>query len=284
MVSGNPLAIYIEKQHFDPLRMVFAFRGKIPSKYRPFTRSFQQKVSIRFERSRYLVKTIKTEEELEAVLQFRYQIFHKEFQGKLVPVGIDWEPLDPLADHLVIIDQQLNKIVGTYRLISTSYSDSLYSFSEFHIDSFLQEPGTKLELSRACIHRDYRNGVVISLLWRGVCEYIDATQADYVFGCSSVNTMDGRAVAQVVSWLANQQATLDRYTILPREEYVRRNGLHLINQAKVEKLPSLLQAYLKAGAKVSLHPAWDYEFHCVDFFTVLKVEEMKSSFQSKYRK
>lgn len=284
MRQGNRLANTLEKHNFDPLRMMFAFRGKIPPKYRPFTRGFQQKVGIEFERSQYLVKTIGTEAELEAVLQFRYEIFHKEFQGKIVPVGIDWEPLDPLADHLVIIDQTSNKIVGTYRLISTSFSDSLYSNSEFHIDSFLQESGTKLELSRACIHRDYRNGVVISLLWRGVNEYIRATGASFVFGCSSVNTMDGRAVAQVVSWLANQGAALDKYPILPRSTFFRRNGFHLINQSKVEKLPSLLQAYLKAGAKVSLHPAWDYDFHCVDFFTVLKVEEMKSSFQSKFRK
>ncbi|NBW98806.1 GNAT family N-acetyltransferase [bacterium] len=272
-----------QKAQFEPLRSLFAFRTKIPRHSRGLAQDFRRKVAIYFERSKYRVRTIETQEELERVLQFRYEVFHREFQNKMIPFGIDWEALDAKADHLVIEDLQTDQIVGTYRLISTSFGNTLYSNTEFDLDEFLKTPGVKLELSRACIHRNYRNGSVITLLWRGVCEYIAALKADEVIGCSSVNTMDGREVARMISSLAKQRSQLESFTILPRESYLRRNGLHLVNQSKVEAIPSLLQVYLKAGAKVSLHPAWDYDFHCVDFFTVLKVEHMKSNFKSKYR-
>jgi len=243
---------------------------------------FEQKVRIRFERSKYLVKTIESQSELDAVLKFRYEIFHREFQGKLYPFGTDQDSFDPMADHLIILDKTKQKIIGTYRLISTSFSADLYSNSEFDISEILATPEVKLELSRACIHRDYRNGVVISLLWRGICQYISAVGADYVMGCSSVNTMDSEEIARILNILAQQKSGLNQYTILPRAGYFRKNGFHLMNRKKVEALPSLLQSYLNFGAKVSLHPAWDYEFHCVDFFTLLNVSDMPAAYQTKY--
>ncbi|NBT58185.1 GNAT family N-acetyltransferase, partial [bacterium] len=242
----------------------------------------EQKVRIHFERSKYLVKTIDSQRDLEAVLKFRYEIFHREFQGKLLPFGKDQDDFDPIADHLVIIDKTKQKIIGTYRLISTSFSPEPYSNSEFDLSEILSTPEIKLELSRACIHRDYRNGVVISLLWRGICQYISAVGADYVMGCSSVNTMDSEEISKIVKTLAQQRSGLNHFTVLPREEYFRKNGLHLINRKKVEAIPSLLQSYLHLGAKVSLHPAWDYQFHCVDFFTLLNVSEMPEAYQNKY--
>lgn len=249
--------------------------------YRP--RVFEQKVPLFFERSKYLVKTIQTESELREVLRFRYDIFHREFQGKLLPFGMDWDSLDHSADHLVIIDKKIGKIVGTYRLISTSFSKDTYSNKEFDISELLSAPEIKLELSRACIHKNYRNGVVIGLLWRGICQYLTAVQADYLMGCSSVNTMDSQEIGKILKSLAHQRVGLDTFTVLPREEFFRKNGLHLINRKKVSALPALLQSYLNAGAKVSLHPAWDYDFHCVDFFTLLKVSDMPTQYLSKFK-
>jgi len=265
------------------LRSFFNYRRKVPIPSRLLTQEFKQKVPVFFERSKYRVRTLRTQADLESVLQFRYEIFHREFQNKINPFGTDWEDLDPIADHLVIEEKTTGQIVGAYRLIASPFSSVFYSNTEFDLDDFLDEPGLKLELSRACIHKNYRNGSVLSLLWRGVCEYIASIQADYVIGCSSVNTMDGREIARITASLAKQRSQLEGFTILPREKYFRRNGLHVVNQSQIETIPSLLQVYLKAGAKVSLHPAWDYDFHCVDFFTLLKVGDMKSQFKSRYQ-
>lgn len=261
---------------------IFNLKPRITWWGAPPTEQFEQKVPICFERSKYLVKTIETQAEFDAVLKFRYEIFHREFQGKLLPFGKDQDSLDTIADHLVIIDKTKGQMIGTYRLISTSFSHQLYSNLEFDVTEILETPEIKLELSRACIHREYRNGIVISLLWRGICQYLAEVRADYVMGCSSVNTMDSREIAKIISFLAHQKVGLIDYMVLPREDYFRRNGFHIINRKKQVTLPSLLQSYLNFGAQVSLHPAWDYQFHCVDFFTLLKVSDMPDSYRSKF--
>jgi putative hemolysin len=41
------------------------------------------------------------------------------------------------------------------------------------------------------------------------------------------------------------------------------------------KIPSLLNSYLKVGAKVCGTPALDKSFKCIDFLTLLDVSEMQ---------
>jgi putative hemolysin len=267
----------------DPLKMFFGHLSKIPSRYQPRASAFVSKVNIQFQRGNYLVKTISTTAELEEVLQLRYEIFHREFQGKVMPYGIDWETLDPIADHLVIMDKEKNAIVGTYRIIATTFSDVFYSQSEFQMDPLLKLNGEKLELSRACIHKDYRNGAVMGLLWRGVAKYIAAIGAEYIFGCASVKTMNPKSILEISSQLESRGVALHDYEILPTPEYFRRSGRRISLRKDESHIPALFEAYLKAGAKISLTPAWDYDFNCVDYFTLLKVEDMAGAFQRKYR-
>lgn len=200
----------------------FGVPGRVPLRLLPNIREFRNKVPLRLERGDYLVKTIETPDELERVLQLRYSIFHREYKGKLFPVGVDWEDLDPVADHLVIVDKRSGKFVGTYRLIASPYSSRFYSQSEFQLTDFLELPGTKLELSRACVRREYRNGVVLQLLWRGLTEYFRKVGADYVFGCCSVQTMDPRGS---LDYLGNAfgKGTLASTTAHPPDDRIR-NG------------------------------------------------------------
>ena len=49
-----------------------------------------------------------------------------------------------------------------------------------------------------------------------------------------------------------------------------------------EKIPSLLKSYIKAGAKVSSYPAYDEEFKCIDFATVMVRSEMDQKLVKKF--
>jgi putative hemolysin len=42
-------------------------------------------------------------------------------------------------------------------------------------------------------------------------------------------------------------------------------------------LPPLCRAYLKAGAYVGGAPAWDWEFKCIDFLTILRRDDLNKS-------
>lgn len=269
----------------DPFRLLFDRYTRIPKHFRVPGEAFRQKTNVDFERGDFQVKTLGTLKELEEVLQLRYEIFHREFQKKLFPYGIDLEPLDFVADHLVIKHKPTNRIVGTYRIVSSNFSNDFYSQSEFEMSDFLNLPGTKMELSRAGIHRGFRNGVVMALLWRGVSKYMKEVGAEYIFGCASVKTVSVNDVNSICAALDKRGRLSDEFKIRPNREY--KMGIKQSSTAKEAGpmlLPALFEGYLRAGAIVSPEPALDRDFKCVDFLTVLKVREMNRQFERKYGK
>ncbi|MBY0370109.1 GNAT family N-acetyltransferase [bacterium] len=253
-----------------------------------FLRGFQPKIRVQFEKGNFIVKTVESWAELEQVLKLRHEVFHCEFIGTPLPFPLDFDRFDPLGDHLVIVDKEQGKIVGTYRLICSRFSENFYSASEFHLDGFLKEPGVKLELSRACIHRDYRDGVVIALLWRGLVQYIQQSQAAFLFGCASIRSMDPAEVRVIYEYLAAKQFLSNDHGIGPVDSYRMRGwDPKLVEPKETDAgkamIPPLLNAYLRAGAKVYGQPALDEAFKCVDLFTVLKMDKLTPGFERRYQ-
>ena len=257
------------------------------------TEGFVPKIPMRIDAGNFLIKTVESAEELETVLQLRWQIFHREFRKDAASQapgpegGLDIDEYDFLCDHLVIIEKDTDRLVGTYRLISSSFSDRFYSSGEFVIDRLMAMPGTKLELGRACIDRSFRSGMVITLLWRGLAAYIREVKADYLFGCSSAKTMDPAEVAAIQAYLRDRGYVTDEYGVEPQPAFrmpAPAPGSPAVDPAVAEKLvPSLLGSYLKAGAKVCGEPALDRDFECTDFFTVLRTESLTRMFERKYQ-
>jgi putative hemolysin len=61
-------------------------------------------------------------------------------------------------------------------------------------------------------------------------------------------------------------------------------GLTDTEQLEAEKLiPSLVKMYLKMGAKIVCHPAYDKEFKCIDLLTVLKTQELEASLAKRFQ-
>jgi len=220
-------------------------------------------------------------------MRLRYEVFHREYMNRKFPYGFDSDAFDMAADHLVIIDPKSDRIVGTYRLIASTYSQEFYSATEFNIDSFLKLPGHKLEMSRACIHRDYRKGVVMTLLWRGLVEYIQLVQAQYLFGCASIKTMDPYDARLVGDYLVDKKQVAEDFDAIPVPSFQTdlvsaTPGYAYHREAAKALVPALLTSYLRAGARVAPVPALDRDFRCFDFFTVLNLKELTRSFERKY--
>jgi putative hemolysin len=258
------------------------------------TIGFAPKIPIRIETEGFLIKTVENVTELERVLSLRYQVFYKEYRNALLPKGYDIDRYDLICDHLAIIDRKTDRIAGTYRLISSSFSDTFYSQEEFVMQSILDFPQTKLELGRACIHKDYRNGAVITALWKGLATYIRAVDAKILFGCSSVKSTDETTIAMVYKYMRDGNHLTSEFPLFPAHKY-RMHGLmdtvaeldqpgssYSVEAAKAE-IPSLLESYLKAGAKLCGEPALDRDFRCADFLTVLRTEQLTRLFERRYR-
>ena len=256
-------------------------------------RSFEAKIPLYIETKRYIVKTVASSYELEKVLKLRYKVFHNEFRKRKIPFGIDLDRFDFICDHLVIIDVATKELIGTYRIISSEFSQDFYSASEFDISEILAKEGIKLELGRACIHKDFRNGAVLSILWRGLMQYAAFAKADYLFGCASVKTTDIFESCLLYHYFKQNNLfhpnirtlTTEAYTMpgfTSSFEFVEINCENFNEGRAVELLPPLLRLYFRAGAKICGIPALDREFKCIDFLTVLKIDDLSDSYLRKY--
>ena len=254
----------------------------------PAQKDFTGRVPVEFTRGHFTVKTVQSKRELWQVMTLRYEVFHREYKNKKIPFGLDRDRFDAQADHLAIIDNRINKIVGTYRLISDRRTNDFYSKTEFDISDLLAREGGKVELSRACIHKDYRNGAVITLLWRGIIEYLNQSGARWLFGMASVKTVSPDELAAIYKSLEEEGAVntalqiraLGGYRI---NDFPCRLKVAEVTMESKAMVPTLLRSYLRAGAVVVGDPAIDLDFNCGDLFVVLDVSKMSSTYNRKYQ-
>lgn len=252
-------------------------------------REYRGFFTVRYETDEFLVTTAKDGHDLFKVLELRHEIFLKEWQGRKAFHGLDVDDYDFSADHLLIIDKRVQEVVGTYRLISSRVTRDFYSASEFEIEDFLRMPNTKLEMGRACIRHDYRDGNTIDLLWKGLARYVFATKADVLFGCASLKTEDPALVSRVFKTLRDNEQWSDDYRIRATWDYqfpgfAMSGSDPLTHAEKREVIPPLLRSYLHAGAKVYGWPALDRDFACTDLLTILDWKGLNPKFQSRFLK
>jgi len=252
-------------------------------------REYRGFVPIKYETDDFLVRTAQTGRELFKVLELRHEVFIEEWQGRRAFHGLDVDNFDFSADHLMIVDKRIDEVVGTYRLMSSHFTHNFYSSSEFELIDFVRLPATKLEMGRACVHANYRDGRTIDLLWKGLTRYVFATKTEYLFGCASIKSMDAPMIGKVYKSLRDQGVWSDEFRFRPHWDYqfpgFAMNVDDGLNpQEKRELLPALLRSYLHAGAKVYGWPALDRDFACTDLLTILDWRHLNPRFQSRFSK
>jgi len=256
-------------------------------------REFQPKVKFEFKKGHFTVKTVTTGEELEEVLRLRFDVFVREYKNLKPRAGVDVDKLDYVCDHLIIRDNRQGRIVGTYRLNSNRYSDLYYSSAEFEFEHLLSDAGTVLELGRAAIDRDFRTGAVISLLWRGIAQYVLAVEADTMIGCASAKTMEPLEIGLYTHHLESQGLLLYDLGVQPTSKYKVKTLSQVLNYLEKNpfeydakevdaRIPALMKSYFKMGFKAYGEPAIDRDFHCIDFFIMMRVADLDEAFRRRY--
>lgn len=258
-------------------------------------RKFKVKIPMQFEAGSYVVKTAETEFELMESFRLRHEVFNNEFKGNDRP-GLDFDRFDKDFDHLIIYHTQLNQVIGTYRMNATAamndWKTNSYTGLEFDLSSLERFQGPYLELGRACIQKEYRKGSVISLLWRGIAEYMNLSKAEVLYGCSSLKINNPREAALVYSYLSEESLVEANLDCVPTRKFEMQGldawlnyfsiGLKDYQREEAKTLiPSLLNSYLKLGAKVAALPAFDVDFDCIDLLTVLEKNKLANSLATK---
>ena len=181
--------------------------------------TFKPKIKFEVDVRDFVVKTADTPDELRKVLKLRYEIFTKEFGVKLKFQDLDFDRYDLTGDHLLVVRKSTNEVLATYRVLCTEFTNSFYSQNEFHLDEFLAKPGKKIELGRACVHESFRTGMLINLVWRGLAKYAMLSNAEFMFGCTSVDTRDPMESMAIYRSLEKDGVISNEFNIRPTTKY-----------------------------------------------------------------
>ena len=236
--------------------------------------------------TRYECRVISDRRELRKVFQLRYDVFRAEYGSPPSIFRLDVDGFDRHSIHLAVVDRTTRLPVGVYRLVAETSRMGFYSAREFALGPFLARPGVRLELGRACVHPEHRNGAVLRMLWKGLVDVARSQGADQMFGCSSVicpPTFErGAASVTLLGGLRQELDSLHALRplqgVVPQKRYeLTREMRHVWDMAKSGEspvaggsaiLPPLLRSYIRAGAYVIAPPAYDREFRCLDLLTV----------------
>lgn len=222
--------------------------------------------------------------EIEAAQRLRFEIFAGEFGARLETSrpGIDEDRFDPFCRHLVVRDEQIDHVVGTYRLLfpeGALRAGGYYSSGEFDISRLLALPGRILEVGRSCVHPYYRSGATISLLWAGLGTVLQQEKMDYLMGCASVHDEDGARVGALFNRLAQKHCLPEELRVIPNKKLPDFNPL---STAEASEIPPLMRGYLLAGARIGGEPAWDPDFHAADFLILLNTHDISPRYWRRF--
>ena len=249
--------------------------------------------SIYIKKGDYIIKTATNLEEVKKSLELRHKVF---FNSKNIDkkkcTELEWDKYDYKADHLIILNKNLD-VIGSYRLISDLFAKTFYSETEFSLDHFKNYNGLKLEVGRACVHPDFRNGVTIDLLWRGILKYAQKNKIRYLFGVSSIweKTHEEAYLLQKVmekyygDHTFKVSASPEAFNL---ENIIDTNNLKNSNTKNdkdfLKMIPALLKGYIRAGSKVCGPAIYDPSFKCHDFLTILDLNLLSPIFVRRYFK
>jgi len=211
--------------------------------------------------------------------RLRHEVFTSEPGFDLVGGidGRDSDRFDEYCDHLLVREDHSGELVGCYRMLpppGAIAAGGLYSATEFDVAELDSLRPSLVEMGRAVVREDHRNGGVVLLMWAGILAYLDRSGYDYVTGCVSVPVQGtpeetpGSHIRAVRDFVRKRHAS--PFTVHPHRPVVLDGkGLDDIEPPARTTLPPLMRGYLRLGAEVCGDPAHDPDFGVGDFPALL---------------
>jgi putative hemolysin len=207
--------------------------------------------------------------------------------------GLDADRFDEYCDHLLVREDNSGELVGCYRMLpppGAIAAGGRYTATEFDVTGLDALRPSLVEMGRAVVREDHRNGGVVLLMWAGILAYLDRCGYDYVTGCVSVPVQgsdDERAGSQirgVRDFVLRRHAAPTEYTVYPyRPVTVDGRGLDDIAPPGRVSVPPLMRGYLRLGAQVCGEPAHDPDFGVGDFPALLDKRQADTRYLRRLR-
>ncbi|HKP41923.1 GNAT family N-acetyltransferase [Mycobacterium sp.] len=218
---------------------------------------------------------------IEAAQRLRHDVFTSEPGFALAGAadGRDADRFDEHCDHLLVMEENSAELVGCYRMLpppGAIAAGGLYTATEFDVRGLDELRPSLVEMGRAVVREDHRNGGVVLLMWAGILAYLDRCGYDYVTGCVSVpvegpaGEAAGSQIRGVRDFVRRRHAAPEQYTVHPYRP-VRIDGKSLDDIEPPARIgvPPLMRGYLRLGAQVCGEPAYDPDFGVGDFPALL---------------
>ncbi|MEA5503824.1 GNAT family N-acyltransferase [Halotia wernerae UHCC 0503] len=223
------------------------------------------------ETENYIIRLALNNEELESIFRLRFQVFNLELglgYSSSYLTQMDQDEFDAVWHHLILIDKETDKIIGSYRMQTYSmasqalgfYADQYFNLSQIN-DSLLQ---VTVEIGRACIAKEYRTIQALSLIFKGLANYLAWSGNQYFLGCASLPTQSHYKACCAYDYFQQNDFMHPDILLYPKSQCSLELPQYCPDSSDVE-IPNILQLYLASGAKVCSLPSIDRQFKCIDF-------------------
>lgn len=231
---------------------------------------------------------------IESAQRLRYDVFSNEPGFALTgqDAGLDVDRFDEHCDHLLVREDHSGELVGCYRMLSPTgavAAGGLYTATEFDIRALDTLRPSLVEMGRAVVRDDHRNGAVVLLMWAGILAYLDRCGYDYVTGCVSVPVEGdggppGSQIRGVRDFVLRRYAAAPEYRTHPhRPVIIDGRTLDEISPPARPAIPPLMRGYLRLGARICGEPAHDPDFGVGDFPALLDKHQADTRYLRRLR-
>ncbi|MBN3858996.1 GNAT family N-acetyltransferase [Neisseriaceae bacterium PsAf] len=231
-----------------------------------------------------IVRLAKNKKEIRQAQKLRYKIFAEELGAKLdtKKPGFDIDKYDKYCLHLLVIDENKDKIVGTYRILTpegAKKAGSWYGSKEFCLSPLEPIMPKMLETGRVCVHKDYRLGSAVLLLWSGLIGLAQQMGYQYLVGSGSISMQDGGArAASVYKKIQNQDKVISEDMIVTP---INPLAVDEFEFDKTAEIPTLIRGYLKLGASIGGVPGVDPDFKTADVLIIFDINQANQRYLKK---
>ncbi|KFE35432.1 GNAT family N-acetyltransferase [Thioclava atlantica] len=248
------------------------------------------------ENAAFDIRIARSGADLEASQRLRYRVFVEELGGGGDTVDhvarIERDELDPIYDHLLLIDRNRPEgehVVGAYRLLPSDRAEAagrFYCDAEYDLTPLRASGRKLLELGRSCVDPAYRGGAAMLLMWNALADYALAHDIEILFGVASFHGTDPEALKMPLSWLHHHYLAPEGLRPRARAEAFQRMDLvpeaELDRRAAMAQMPNLIKAYLRLGGFVGEGAFIDYPFNTTDVLLLMDTKAMSDKHRAFY--
>ena len=161
---------------------------------------------------------------------------------------------DRYCDNLIVVDMDNGAVVGSYRFITKDtlkHIDGFYSEWGFNVEDIKNQPFNVMELGKAAVHKDYRNSIVVRLMFQGALRFALEHNIRMMFGIITLPEMEEDDMLNLMSYLIHNYPSKDP-TLQPHalEPSIAMDTLayEQVDVLKAKRqVPPILKAYLSMG-------------------------------------